>query len=115
MSAELELSAWDINGRKLWSKNVEPPWSYEIRGDRVELDVMGKAVELRCHNRSAIAWTGVMRIVQSADSSAHPAHQCCQHSWGCGQFHLTTVAGWVSLRNLPGTRSKKLRDAIWKT
>ena len=42
MSAELELSAWDINGRKLWSKDVEPPWSYEIRDDRVELDVMGE-------------------------------------------------------------------------
>jgi hypothetical protein len=42
MSAELELSAWAINGRKLWSKHVEPPWSYEIRDDRVELDVMGE-------------------------------------------------------------------------
>jgi hypothetical protein len=41
MSAELELGAWDLNGRKLWSTFVEPPWSYEVRGDRVELDVMG--------------------------------------------------------------------------
>jgi hypothetical protein len=42
MSAELEFAAWDINGRKLWSTFVEPPWSYEIRGDQVELDVMGR-------------------------------------------------------------------------
>jgi hypothetical protein len=42
MSAELEFAAWDINGRKLWSSFVEPPWSYDIRGDRVELDVMGR-------------------------------------------------------------------------
>jgi hypothetical protein len=37
MSAELEL-----DGRKLWSTFVEPPWSYKVRGDRVELDVMGQ-------------------------------------------------------------------------
>lgn len=42
MSAELEFAAWDIDGRKLWSTFVEPPWSYEILGDRVELDVMGR-------------------------------------------------------------------------
>ena len=42
MSAELELAAWDVGGRKLWSTFVEPPWSYEIHGDRLELDVMGR-------------------------------------------------------------------------
>ncbi|MFH0302972.1 hypothetical protein AAFX91_38600 [Bradyrhizobium sp. 31Argb] len=42
MSAELELAAWDVDGRKLWSTFVEPPWSYEVHGDRVELDVMGQ-------------------------------------------------------------------------
>jgi hypothetical protein len=42
MSAELELAAWDIDGRKLWSMFVEPPWHYEVHGDRVELEVMGK-------------------------------------------------------------------------
>jgi len=42
MSAELELAAWDIDGRKLWSTFVEPPWSYEVHGDRVALDVMGR-------------------------------------------------------------------------
>jgi hypothetical protein len=42
MQAELEFAAWDINGQKLWSTFVEPPWSYEIHGDQVALDVMGK-------------------------------------------------------------------------
>ncbi len=42
MSGEVELAAWDINGRKLWSTFVEPPWFYEICGDRVNLDVMGR-------------------------------------------------------------------------
>jgi hypothetical protein len=42
MSAELELAAWNIEGRKLWSTFVEPPWSYEVHGDRVALDVMGR-------------------------------------------------------------------------
>jgi hypothetical protein len=41
MSAELELAAWDVAGGKLWSAFVEPPWSFEVHGDRVELDVMG--------------------------------------------------------------------------
>jgi len=40
MSAELEFAAWDIEGRKLWSTFVEPPWSYEVHGDQVTLDVM---------------------------------------------------------------------------
>jgi hypothetical protein len=42
MSAELELAAWGIHGRKLWSTFVEPPWGYEVVGGRVELNVMGK-------------------------------------------------------------------------
>jgi hypothetical protein len=42
MSAETEFAAWDVNGQKLWSTFVEPPWSYKIRGDRVELDEMGR-------------------------------------------------------------------------
>jgi len=41
MSAELEFAAWDTSGAKLWSMFVEPPWSYEIRGDQLQLDVMG--------------------------------------------------------------------------
>lgn len=42
MSAELELAAWDTDGRKRWSAMVEPPWDYAVRGGTVELDVMGK-------------------------------------------------------------------------
>jgi len=42
MSAETELAAWDIHGGKLWTTFVEPPWSYEVRGDRLDLDVMGR-------------------------------------------------------------------------
>jgi len=42
MSAELEFAAWDIEGRKLWSSFVEPPWTYEVHGDQVTLDVMGR-------------------------------------------------------------------------
>jgi hypothetical protein len=42
MSAELELAAWDIRGRKLWSTYVEPPWTYAVEGKLLQLDVMGK-------------------------------------------------------------------------
>jgi hypothetical protein len=41
MSAELELAAWTTTGRKLWSTFVEPPWSYRVADDQVNLDVMG--------------------------------------------------------------------------
>jgi hypothetical protein len=42
MSAELELAAWTLSGKKLWTTFVESPWSYMVSGDRVELDVMGR-------------------------------------------------------------------------
>jgi hypothetical protein len=42
MSAELELAAWDIQGKKAWTTFVEPPWDYSVRGGIVNLDVMGK-------------------------------------------------------------------------
>lgn len=42
MSAELELAAWDVQGKKLWSTFVEPPWSYTVAGGNVTLDVMGQ-------------------------------------------------------------------------
>ena len=42
MSAELELAAWDITGTKLWTTFVEPPWSYNVAGYDVRLDVMGR-------------------------------------------------------------------------
>lgn len=41
MAAELELSAWNTQGNKLWSTFVEPPWSFSVEVDRVRLDVMG--------------------------------------------------------------------------
>ena len=41
MSAELELAAWDTQGRKLWTTFVEPPWSYRVLNDVVHLDAMG--------------------------------------------------------------------------
>ena len=42
MSAELELAAWTTSCAKLWSMFVEPPWSYQVRGEEIQLDVMGK-------------------------------------------------------------------------
>ncbi len=41
MSAELELAAWSLEGAKLWTRFVEPPWSYEVTDDVLELDIMG--------------------------------------------------------------------------
>jgi hypothetical protein len=42
MAAELELAAWARDGTKLWTTFVEPPWSYQVAGDQVQLDVMGR-------------------------------------------------------------------------
>ena len=42
MSAELELAAWDLEGRKKWSTFVEPPWSYTVADGEVSLEVMGR-------------------------------------------------------------------------
>ncbi len=41
MSAELELAAWSIDGTKLWSRFVEPPWDYTVIDDQIQLDIMG--------------------------------------------------------------------------
>jgi hypothetical protein len=41
MAAELELAVWSSDGVKLWSRFVEPPWSYSVHGSDVHLDVMG--------------------------------------------------------------------------
>ncbi|HEX8035405.1 MAG TPA: hypothetical protein VF510_16230 [Ktedonobacterales bacterium] len=41
MKAELELAAWDISGRKLWSAFAEPPSMYHVEMGEVYLDVMG--------------------------------------------------------------------------
>lgn len=45
MSAEVELAAWDIDGSKLWSRFVEPPWTYEVGTGAVTLDVMGEVTQ----------------------------------------------------------------------
>jgi hypothetical protein len=41
MSGELELTAWSLQGQKLWSTGVEPPWDYRIVNSQIELEVMG--------------------------------------------------------------------------
>jgi hypothetical protein len=41
MAAELDMAAWDVSGRKLWSRFVEPPWEYSVAGEVVTVDVMG--------------------------------------------------------------------------
>jgi hypothetical protein len=43
MSAELELAAWDVHGRKPRTVFVEPPWGYRIEHEQVRLDEMGRA------------------------------------------------------------------------
>jgi len=42
MSAELEIAGYSLRGDRLWSRSVEPPWSYKVDGEGVRLDVMGK-------------------------------------------------------------------------
>jgi hypothetical protein len=41
MAAELELAAWDIHAKKLWTTYVEPPWDYSVEDGYINLDVMG--------------------------------------------------------------------------
>lgn len=41
MAAELEMAAWNTEGHKLWSRFVEPPWSYHVEKDLIHLDIMG--------------------------------------------------------------------------
>lgn len=50
MAAELELAAWDIDGCKLWSRFVEPPWEFSVTGEVVTVDVMGVVSQI--HLRS---------------------------------------------------------------
>jgi len=42
MSSELEMAAWDIHARKLWTQFVEPPWHYTVSNGIVHLDLMGQ-------------------------------------------------------------------------
>ncbi len=41
MSAELELTAWDLKGGKRWTQPVEPPWSYDVSAGRINLEIVG--------------------------------------------------------------------------
>jgi hypothetical protein len=50
MAAELELAAWDVSGRKLWSRFVEPPWEYQVGGEVVTIDVMGSVSRIHLHS-----------------------------------------------------------------
>lgn len=52
MSGELEIAAWSTKGEKLWSKYVEPPWSYEIADNDVFLDVMGRESQFNIYTGS---------------------------------------------------------------
>jgi hypothetical protein len=45
MLAELEMAAWSADGTWLWSTLVEPPWSYDVTGGTVRLDVVGRVTE----------------------------------------------------------------------
>ena len=51
MSGELELSCWSIEGKKLWSKFVEPPWHYTVENGKVTTDIMN-------HKESFDIYTG---------------------------------------------------------
>ena len=50
MAAELELAAWDASGHKLWTRFVEPPWSYRVDKQVVVLDVMGTITRININN-----------------------------------------------------------------
>lgn len=49
LSAELELAAWSLEGEKLWSTFVEPPWDYTVDGDTLHLDVMERKSSFSLH------------------------------------------------------------------
>jgi len=58
MSAELELAAWDLQGHKLWSTFVEPPYDYVVADDTVHLTVMD--VRTTFPLTSGPSWGGVL-------------------------------------------------------
>lgn len=45
MSAELELAAYSLEAKRLWTMMVEPPWDYSVHDGNVQLDVMGTKTE----------------------------------------------------------------------
>lgn len=46
MAAETDFAAFDTSGMKLWTRYVEPPWTFKLEPDRVVLDVMGAITHL---------------------------------------------------------------------
>ncbi|MGO6984308.1 hypothetical protein [Rhizobium leguminosarum] len=58
MSAELEFAVWRKTGEKLWSAFVEPPWSFNVSGENVELDIMGQ-LKIFSLETGAVALTNV--------------------------------------------------------
>lgn len=53
MSSELEFGVWRKTGEKLWSVFVEPPWSFNVSGENVELDIMGQVKILKLETGAA--------------------------------------------------------------
>jgi hypothetical protein len=71
MAAELELAAWDVNGRKLWSWFVEPPWEFAVAGDVVTVDVMGSVSRIRLQSGDAPA-PGAASDIEGMKLSSDP-------------------------------------------
>lgn len=42
MQEELELGVYTLDGQEIWSTFVQPPWTFEITGNEVKLNVMGE-------------------------------------------------------------------------
>lgn len=58
MADELEMAAWNINGSKLWSHPVEPPWTYHVEEGSVHLDIMGDKSEFPLMTGPAVSTKG---------------------------------------------------------
>lgn len=49
MSAELEVAAWDIHGKKLWSMFAEPPYDFKVRDGIVYMNRMDEQLIFPIH------------------------------------------------------------------
>jgi len=56
MTAELELAAWDVQGNRLWSIFVEPPWTYRLHDRTIEVEVMGVKTSFPLEGPPAVHW-----------------------------------------------------------
>ena len=50
MAAELELAAWDLSGRKLWSRFVEPPREFAVAGSMITINVIRSVSRIHLGN-----------------------------------------------------------------